>query len=206
MKIFATADLHGSQYRLNIVLENIDYYSPDLVVVCGDITQFGPGEVAKNFLNQIPRPTFVVPGNIDTTDVVGALSESTATNIHMHRVTHQGVSFLGINGVNDAETSQFLTDDEKQTLLVNVDVLVTHVPPYGLQDKVFLGMHSGSKILREIVDRWKPQLVLCGHIHENPGFTSTNDGTIVVNCSMGKRGGGALITIEDEITVTMLDA
>ena len=38
MKIYAVADLHGSQHRLNLVLKNIQIHNPDLVVVCGDIT------------------------------------------------------------------------------------------------------------------------------------------------------------------------
>jgi len=65
MKIFATADLHGSQYRLNILLKNIEQYAPDLVIVCGDITQFGPSDVAKNFLDQISVETLAIPGNIE---------------------------------------------------------------------------------------------------------------------------------------------
>ena len=66
MKILAVADIHGSQYRLNLVLKNVKTYSPDLVVLCGDITQFGPGEIATNFLNQIPTKTFAIPGTEDT--------------------------------------------------------------------------------------------------------------------------------------------
>jgi len=69
MKIYSVADIHGAQFRLNLVLKNIDRYSPDLVVICGDITQFGPGELAKNFLNQIPVDTLAITGNIDTDDV-----------------------------------------------------------------------------------------------------------------------------------------
>lgn len=72
MRILAAADFHGSQYRLNIVLNNIEEYAPDLVVICGDITQFGPGTLATNFLNQLPVNTLAIPGNIDTADVVQA--------------------------------------------------------------------------------------------------------------------------------------
>ena len=68
MKIYSVADTHGSQYRLNLVLKNVERYSPDLVVFCGDITQFGPGDVAKNFLDQIPVDTLAVTGNIDSID------------------------------------------------------------------------------------------------------------------------------------------
>ena len=60
MKIFAAADIHGSQYRLNIILNHVEKYEPDLVVICGDITQFGPGDVAKNFLNQMNEPLGIV--------------------------------------------------------------------------------------------------------------------------------------------------
>jgi len=201
MKILATADIHGSQYRLNILLKNVEIYSPDLVVICGDITQFGPGEMAKNFLDQIPVATFAVPGNIDTDDVDKAIDESKATNINMKRVEKNGVSFVGISGVNPAYTAMFLNSKEK--MLDESVVLVSHVPPHGLQDKVFLGMHSGSKELREIVDKYNPRLVLCGHIHEDPGITRT-DKTIVVNCSMGKRGEGAFVEIDKDITVKML--
>lgn len=202
MKILAAADIHGSQYRLNLLLENIQRYSPDLVVICGDITQFGPGEVAKNFLDQIPVETLAVPGNIDTADVYKAINDSKAVNIDMKKVVKKGLPFIGVNGVNENQTNQFFKDNIN--LLDEKSILVTHVPPYDTQDKIFLGKHGGSKELRELIDKYKPRLVLSGHIHENPGFVK-KDNTIIVNCSMGKRGTGALIDLNDTITVKMLD-
>ena len=202
MKILATADLHGSQYRLNILLKNVETYSPDLVVICGDITQFGPGEMAKNFLDQIPVETLAVLGNIDTAEVNEGINNSKATNIDMKQVEKKGIHFVGINGVNPDDTVKFFTNNKN--ILDEASVLVTHVPPYNTQDKIFLGMHGGSKELREIIDKYKPRLVLCGHIHEDPGHTKTNN-TIVVNCSMGKRGEGALIELGEKITIKMLD-
>ena len=199
MKILAVADIHGAQYRLNLVLKNIEQYSPDLVVICGDITQFGPAELAKNLLNQIPVDTLAITGNIDTYDVIRGIDESNATKIEMKRVVKKGIPFVGINGI---EENQFEIVKEKK-LIDESSVIVSHVPPYGTKDKVFLGMHGGSKDLRELVDELKPRLVLCGHIHEDPGFTTTGE-TIVVNCSMGKRGEGSLIDINENITVKMI--
>jgi hypothetical protein len=198
MKILATADIHGSQYRLNILLKNIETYKPDLVVICGDITQFGPSEVARNFLDQIPVETYAITGNIDTKEVSRAIDESNAINIEMKRVEKKGVPFVGISGSVD----ELFSTDKK--ILDEASVIVSHEPPYGLQDKVFLGMHAGSKELREIIDKYNPQLVLCGHIHEDSGYTKTGR-TIVVNCSMGKRGEGALIELNRNIVVKMLD-
>jgi len=201
MKILATADIHGSQYRLNIVLKNIEQYAPELVIVCGDITQFGPGDVAKNFLDQIPVETLAIPGNIDTAEVSDGINNSKATNIDMKQVEKKGIHFVGINGVNPNDVVQFFTTHKN--ILDRTSVLVTHVPPYNTQDKIFLGMHRGSKELREIVDKYKPRLVICGHIHEDPGYMKAGK-TIVVNCSMGKRGEGALIEINKTIKVNML--
>jgi Icc-related predicted phosphoesterase len=203
MKILAAADIHGSQYRLNLILSNISKYSPDLVIICGDITQFGPGEVATQFLNQIFVETFALPGNIDPSEVNEAIDESRATNVNMKIVKKDSFTFAGVSGIDEHQTKEFAENYGK---LIDKDtILITHVPPHGLQDRVFLGMHSGSKELRKLVDGYHPKLVLCGHIHEDPGFTKINN-TVVVNCSLGKRGEGAIITIEkDDLKVQMLE-
>ncbi len=203
MKIYASADLHGSQYRLNIVLDMVEHHQPDVVVICGDVTQFGPADVAKNFLDQIPGTVFVVPGNIDTEDAIKGINQSHAANLHMKHKDHQGIVFVGINGVDPKETQLFFSHPKYISILEKVDVLITHVPAYGLQDTIFFGMHSGSKDLLSLLKKYKPRLVLSGHIHEDPGFTYA-DGIVVVNCSMGKHGNGALIDVVEKIQVTML--
>jgi hypothetical protein len=209
MKILATADIHGSQYRLNLVLKNAKTYAPDLVVICGDITQFGPGEIATNFLNQIPVQTIAVPGNIDTFDVDQGITASNAINLHMKRMMIHGISFVGIGRelpslLSDIDITDGPVKKSLNKILDDTTVLVTHVPPYKLQDKIFIGSHGGSRELRNLIDAHKPQLVLCGHIHEDPGVSKSGN-TTVVNCSMGKRTEGALIEITDEIKVAILD-
>jgi len=199
MKIYSIADIHGSQYRLNIILKNIKIHQPDLVVVCGDITQFGPGDVATNLLNQIPIETIAITGNIDSSDVKIGIDNSKATNIELKKVVKKDISFVGLSGIN---IDYFRTIEEKK-MIDEKTILVTHVPPFNTKDKIFIGLHGGSKDLRELVDKFKPRLVLSGHIHEDPGYIKRNN-TIFVNCSMGKRGEGALIKINKKISVTML--
>ncbi len=200
MKIYTIADIHGSQFRLNLILKNIERFLPDLVVICGDITQFGPAETAKNFLDQIPVETFALKGNIDTSDVDRGIDESKATRIEMKRAIKKGIPFIGINGMDSSQLKNIV----ENKLLDKSSVLVSHEPPYGAQDKVFLGKHAGVKELRGLVDKYKPRLVLCGHIHENPGFSKIGN-TTVVNCSMGKRGEGAIIEINKDISVEMIN-
>ncbi len=209
MKLFAAADIHGSQYRLNTILKNIEKCSPDLVIICGDITQFGPGDVAKNFLNQIKVDTLALPGNIDTPDVNKAISDSKATNINYKRIEKNGLTVVGIGGdLSDSLSEISIEYKNKKIPLIKTiskdTILVTHVPPYKTQDKVFFGHYSGNKELRKIVDKYKPKLVLCGHIHEDPGVKMLEE-TLVVNCSIGKRTEGAIIEINDKIEVNILD-
>ena len=200
LKIYAVADIHGAQYRLNLVLKNIQRYCPDLVVVCGDITQYGPGEVAKNFLDQIPIDTVAVTGNIDSQDVEKGIDDSKATRIELKKVVKKGIPFVGVSGINP---DHFNTLSDKK-MIDEKTVVVTHVPPYDTVDKIFIGMHGGSRELKSLVDKYKPRLVLSGHIHEDPGFKKI-DNTVFVNCSLGKRGEGALIDINDNISVKMLE-
>ena len=209
MKILAVADIHGSQYRLNLVLNNVKVHKPDLVVVCGDITQFGPGELAMIFLNQIPVRTFAIPGNIDTFDVDQGIDASNATNLHLKRVVVQNIPFIGIGReISSPVTDLTLLDTEEKkplkTVLDRESVLVTHVPPYKLQDRIFIGSHGGSRELYSILETYHPRLVLCGHIHEDPGVTTTEK-TTVVNCSLGKRTEGAVVEINKSVKVTILD-
>jgi Icc-related predicted phosphoesterase len=209
MKLYATADIHGAQHRINLILDNIKKYTPDLVVICGDITQFGPGEQATSFLNQIPIEVFAIPGNIDTADVYQGITNSKATNLHQQLVSFEDVPFVGIGGELDNAFPELPITADKKTLSVidavtSDTILVTHVPPYGLQDKVYMGRHIGSKEVRDLVDMKHPRLVLSGHVHENPGVT-TYKHTVVVNTSMGKRTEGAIITVTDAISVEILE-
>jgi Icc-related predicted phosphoesterase len=210
LKILSVADIHGSQYRLNIILKNIEKYSPDLIVICGDITQFGPADVALNLLNQIKKKTLAIQGNIDTSEVLKAIDESNAINIHMKSEIINRIQFVGLGGnINYQDLSKIKikvenTQKKLNEIINNSTIVITHIPPYGLQDKTFLGFHSGSNLIKKIIEKYNPRLLLCGHIHENPGYIKYKN-TIVINCSIGKTGRGALIELNKKIKVTMLN-
>jgi Icc-related predicted phosphoesterase len=209
MRIFAVADLHGSQYRMNLLLGQVASLKPDLVVVCGDITQFGPAETATRLLNQIPVRTLAVPGNIDSPDVGDGITASRAENIDRRRVYIDGVPFVGLGDLLPSSLVSVTVRDG--SLLRSVEdcvdvstVLVTHVPPHKTRDKMALGPHAGSKSLRRLVEEREPRLVLCGHIHEDPGVAMVGR-TTVVNCSLGRRGEGAVVDLGETVAVRMLD-
>jgi len=73
-----------------------------------------------------------------------------------------------------------------------VDILLTHLPPYGVLDRVesgsvppaWVGRHAGSKAVLEYVQKQQPRYVFCGHIHESEGFEKLGR-TEVYNLGMG---------------------
>ncbi len=72
------------------------------------------------------------------------------------------------------------------------DVLVAHPPPRGTLDEVFGGFHSGCRRLQKIVVTKQPRLLICSHIHERHRALYVGE-TLVVNCSMGRKGAGLFI-------------
>ena len=209
MRILAVADLHGFQHRVNLVLGQVASLKPDLVVVCGDITQFGPPETATHMLDQIPVRTVAVPGNIDSPDVGEGIEASKAENIDRRCVRIDGVPFVGLGDMLPSSLVSIFIQDGAVLRSVEdcVDastVLVTHVPPHKTRDKMSLGPRGGSKSLRRLIEEREPRLVLCGHIHEDPGVIMLGR-TTVVNCSLGRRGEGAVIDLGETVAVRMLD-
>lgn len=66
----------------------------------------------------------------------------------------------------------------------SIDIIVSHAPPYGIADKVAdSGEYAGSKDVLKMINTLKPQLLICGHIHEGMGTYKYKD-TIVKNVSL----------------------
>jgi len=65
----------------------------------------------------------------------------------------------------------------------DVDVLVTHGPPYGILDTTFTGLHVGSEtLLKETMSRIRPRFHVFGHIHEAYGAARVGN-TVFVNAA-----------------------
>ncbi|KAK4303550.1 hypothetical protein Pmani_024452 [Petrolisthes manimaculis] len=65
----------------------------------------------------------------------------------------------------------------------DIDVLVTHGPPWGHCDLTCKGYNVGCKdLLEEVKDRVKPKFHIFGHLHEGYGKTKS-DGTVFMNVS-----------------------
>ena len=65
----------------------------------------------------------------------------------------------------------------------DTDILLVHQPPYGYGDLSELGEHLGCNKLTEAIQRVKPKLVVCGHIHNGRGIYHL-DNTLIINAAI----------------------
>lgn len=69
------------------------------------------------------------------------------------------------------------------------DIFLSHIPPLGTLDlSVRFGMnHIGSQKLLDVINKYKPKLVICGHSHIWGGISKKIDDTLVINISSQDR-------------------
>lgn len=65
----------------------------------------------------------------------------------------------------------------------DTDILITHGPPYKLHDATQTGEHVGCRELKATIQRVRPKLHVCGHIHEGYGVSEWN-GIYIANASV----------------------
>ena len=210
MKLLVVSDIHGSDSAMDMIVSKAGSLKPDLVVVCGDITHFGPATEAKAFLDKVGPLTFAIPGNCDPPEVITAISDSKAKGLHRRTQSFMGQTFVGLGGSPQSPNGlemEFSEDRMFQFLdevMVERAILVTHCPAWGRNDTA-RGAHLGSKAISDIVEKYKPKLALSGHIHDARGVVEEKL-TTFVNPGPAKHGYAALVTVKgDNVQVQLLE-
>ncbi len=225
MKILAISDIHGKEHEG--LYSYLKKNNIDLVIVSGDITNFGPLEFIGEFLNKISSygvTVMAIPGNCDPEGAVNEIDKSNAICVHGDVIEHGNIVVYGFGGSNptpfntpgelDEDTfyksiKSVMDSKDIESFKNSVDnfpygkvsILLTHSPPYYTEtDKIEDGSHVGSESVRKIIEEYKPKLALCGHIHEAKAFDMVGD-TIVINPGMLEMGNGCLIEIDNNNNV-----
>jgi uncharacterized protein len=208
MKIIAFSDIHGKYLK---IIEYLKKNHVDLVILTGDITHFGPTELAEEILNEIASfdvPVLAIPGNCDPINLYGNIDNSKAINIHGRSVTINNVGICGFGGSNPTPFKTPLEFDEVEIYdqarkvmeeLKNnkITLLVTHAPPAGTKTDILpSGDHVGSEALRRVIEEFKPTINICGHIHESRATDKIGE-TTVINPGMISEGYACRIEIDD---------
>jgi hypothetical protein len=202
MEIIAVSDIHGD-------LAGIERLAPvlseaDLVLVLGDITNFGGRKEAWAVLDRLgkySKKILAIPGNCDRPEV-GALLSERGLSLDQRAVEVGGLRLAGLGGslpcpgrtlleYSEQELAQALEVLGNEISEGSQFVLVCHQPPQGTNlDKVFGGLHVGSRAIREFIEKRKPMACFCGHIHEAAGVDRIEDTAI---CNPGPLGRGGYV-------------
>jgi len=220
MRILALSDLHNSPRGAETALRLASELRPDLIAFAGDFTNLGSEEYARDLLGRLPVLSLAVPGNMDAGAIGAALSTGKARNIHLRREVVDGIPFVGLGGwINSPSLGESwgvepdVAERALSGLMSEGCVLLTHVPPLGHLDGVPVPAvfapagskeHIGSPMVLRLVKRFKPRLVVSGHVHESRGIEQ-EAGTVFVNPGPARHGFGALIDIKEKVKAKLID-
>jgi len=200
MKFLVISDIHGNRSVpkwINSVAEREDV---DFILILGDITDFGPKEVADEILKAIERDTYSIPGNADPHSVLDSIS-SYSMDMHGKTADIDGFKIVGLGGSNPTpfNTPFELHEDTIYNMLKPISkegmILMVHAPPYGVNDMIPAGINVGSRSIQKIVEEFRPVLVLSGHIHEDYGIKHI-DSTTYINPGPALDGMYALVEMD----------
>lgn len=181
MKIVSFGDVHMAIAQMGKIATELA--SADLVILSGDLTNFGGRTDAAKVVHAAKRycpQVLALPGNVDRPQVVDFLR---AEHMSLHRENRRlgELVVFGCGGSNitpfhtpleyeDVELGVILADAYAGVADAPVQLMVCHTPPYATQlDRLTNGVPVGSRAVRQFIEQYQPQVCITGHIHESPG-------------------------------------
>jgi Icc-related predicted phosphoesterase len=213
MKLLGITDLHGSPAALERILT--DAGPVDLILLGGDLTNFGSPDDAEGLVRRAQATgakVLAVAGNCDSTEIDRRLVEL-GVSLMGRGLIHEGVGLHGLSAMPPWRSDMYqLTEDELAEALragyaqitgAEHHVLLSHPPPHGGKlDCTSGSKHVGSTAVRRFIDEARPELVVCGHIHEARGVQKLGP-TTAVNCGPATAGFYALAELGDKLKVEL---
>lgn len=191
MEILAISDVHNKLGNISAIAEDIA--KADLILIAGDITNFGTAKHAKKIITSISKYNsniLAVGGNCDPPSVDKYLTDQ-GMSLHCNCVEFGGIKFVGLGGampgrgfsLDEATEDEFsinLTALESMLSPSDTSILVTHQPAFGTRvDSAGDGHHAGNLGVRDFITRNKPILAVSGHIHDAFGTDMIGPTTLV---------------------------
>lgn len=198
MKILAAGDLHGDVAAAKKLALRAEKENVDLVILTGDIVNADQktDNLIGPFLAKHKKVIFV-PGNHDSFATADFLAEIyPIRNLHGYTVRYDHIGFFGCGGANigleqlkESEMFDMLKQgNEKVSAMSGIKkkVMLTHVHPSHTKMETFSQFIPGSKGIKQAVDEFQPDILLCSHVHEAEGIEEKIGKTLVIN--VGKQG------------------
>jgi hypothetical protein len=200
MKIVSISDVHMATRNLARMSEVLR--DTNLVIVAGDLTNFGGIEDARKVLDEVRaycHNVLAVPGNLDQAETF-PFFEREGIALHGKGIVVEGIGIFGCGGSNFSpfKTPSEFSEDEIYSVLrrgyeevrtARPLLMVCHPPPFETKcDRIASGTAVGSTAARKFIEEFAPDVCISGHIHESAAI-DTIGSTTVLNAGAFRDGG-----------------
>ena len=146
-------------------------------------------DIIKPF-KDINKRVLIIPGNWDSFATTDFLANFYGVrNIHGYSVKYDDIGFFGAGGADGPGPGRVSDDEIFKTLQkaysglgkVKKKIMLTHMHPSETNSEIS-GI-PGSQAITKAIKKFKPDILLHGHIHEASGLEDTIGKTRVINVS-----------------------
>ena len=209
MKIIPIGDVHMATRNLARMGETMR--DTDLVIISGDLTNFGGADDARKVLDEVRaacKSVLAVPGNLDRAEVFPFLEEQ-GVALHGKGMVVDGVGIFGCGASNippfhaprdvgEDEICDALKRGCEQVRGARPLLMICHTPPFDTKcDRIMSGKAVGSTAARKFIEEVKPEVCISGHIHESAAVDTIGP-TKILNAGPFKGGGYIIVESRDK--------
>ncbi|MBI1972686.1 metallophosphoesterase family protein [Candidatus Woesearchaeota archaeon] len=185
MNILAFTDVHANKKMLLTLVKKAK--QADLLICCGDISVFEQGfKQSLKILTHVEKPLLLIHGNHEEERTVEDVRMKYVIPFHRKPYRIANYLFLGHGGggfsMVDRKLEKRLPHLKAKIHPGDKVIFVTHAPPHHTElDYLPLFGHVGCRSITKALRELKPQLFLCGHLHENFNVRQKMDKTLLLN-------------------------
>ncbi len=189
LKILAAGDFHGDIKIAKSLAEKAVKENVDLVILNGDIVEEDKTSGIIGPFVEKGKKVIIIPGNHETIATADFLADLYGiTNLHGYSIKYKDVGIFGCGGANiglsqltEKEFFETLKKGYQNIRGMQKKIMVTHIHPAGSMMEKFTRFFPGSKGLTKAIETFKPDILICGHVHEAGGIEEKIGKTLVIN-------------------------
>ena len=194
MKILAAGDFHNDQLLARKLAAFAKENEVDAVILNGDLVEDEEPHGIVGHFSSVNKNIFLIHGNHESAATTDFLSRKYgAHNLHEYSKMLGEIGIFGVGGANvghtvltDSEFFDTLSRSHEYIKHAKKKIMVTHIHPSGTSMEKLSQFVQGSAGVRKAIDRFQPDIMICGHVHEAEGIEEMIGKTRVIN--VGRKG------------------
>lgn len=188
----AVSDIHGDTGLVKKLAKKAKDEKVDLIIIPGDLTWLE--QSTENLIGpfvKAGKEVLLLPGNHETLPTINFLSAMypKTKNLHGKGIQKGDIGIFGAGystnagpfWIEEKELAKKLEEAHEKVKNAKKKIMITHMHHQGGEAE-FSGF-PGSKAVRDAVKKFKPDVLISGHIHEAGGLQEKIGKTKVINVS-----------------------